>query len=87
MVWRLLAPHTSSSGLAAIGAGTFFIVFAGQTLGMILRDITAGAAMIIEGWLHVGDFIKIEPFMDLSGMVERFTLRSTKLRSLSGSVI
>ncbi len=85
--WRILAPHTSSSGAAAIGASAFFIVFAGQTLGMVLRDLTAGAVMIIEGWFHVGDYIKIEPFIDLAGVVERFTLRSTKLRSLSGEVI
>lgn len=87
IAWRLLAPKSSSSGAAAIGASAFFIVFAGQTLGMVLRDITAGAAMIIEGWFHVGDFIKIEPFIDAAGVVERFTLRSTKLRSLSGEVI
>lgn len=85
--WRLLAPQTSSSGAAAIGASAFFIVFAGQTLGMVLRDLTSGAVMIIEGWFHVGDYIKIEPFLDLAGVVERFTLRSTKLRSLSGEVI
>lgn len=87
VTWRLLAPHTSSSGLAAIGAGTFFIVFAGQTLGMVLRDITSGAMMITEGWFHVGDFIKIEPFIDMSGVVERFTLRSTRIRNLNGEII
>lgn len=54
---------------------------------MVLRDITTGAAMIIEGWFHVGDFIKVEPFIDVGGVVERFTLRSTKLRSLSGEVV
>lgn len=87
IAWRLLAPQTSSSGAAAIGASAFFIVIAGQTLGMLLRDMMAGAMMITEGWFHVGDFIKIEPFLDTSGVVERFTLRSTKLRSLSGDVI
>lgn len=85
--WRVMAPQTSSSGAAAIGASAFFIVFAGQTLGMVLRDLTAGAVMIIEGWFHVGDYVKIEPFLDLAGVVERFNLRSTKLRSLSGEVI
>ncbi len=84
--WRMLSP-VSSSGAAAIGASAFFIVFAGQTLGMVLRDITAGVIMITEGWFHVGDFIKIEPFIDVSGVVERFTLRSTKIRSLSGEVV
>jgi small conductance mechanosensitive channel len=86
VAWTLLSP-TANSGAAAIGASAFFIVFAGQTLGMILRDITAGAIMIIEQWFHVGDFVKVEPFIDLSGVVERLTLRSTKLRSLSGEVI
>lgn len=86
IVWRLISP-VSSSGAAAIGASAFFIVFAGQTLGMILRDITAGVIMITEQWFHVGDYIKIEPFLDVTGVVERFTLRSTKLRSLSGEVV
>ncbi len=86
VVWRMISPM-ASSGAAAIGASAFFIVFAGQTLGMILRDITAGAIMIIEQWFNVGDFVKIEPFIDVSGVVERLTLRSTKLRSLSGEIV
>ena len=85
-VWRFLSP-AANSGAAAIGASAFFVVFAGQTLGMILRDITSGAIMIIEQWFNVGDFVKIEPFMDVAGVVERLTLRSTKLRSMSGEVI
>lgn len=86
IAWRILSP-TSSASVAAIGASALFIVVAGQTLGPVLRDITSGAAMIAEGWFHVGDFIKVEPFLEVSGVVERFTLRSTKLRSLSGEVI
>lgn len=86
ITWSLLSP-TANSSAAAIGASAFFIVVAGQTLGPILRDITAGAAMITEGWFHVGDYVKIEPFIDTSGIVERFTLRSTKLRSLNGEVV
>lgn len=86
VVWRFLSP-TSTSGAAAIGASAFFIVFAGQTLGPLLRDVTTGSMMITEGWFHVGDYIRVEPFIELNGVVERFTLRSTKLRSLSGEVI
>lgn len=82
----ILTPKATTSA-AAIGAGTFFIVFAGATIGILLRDLTVGASMIMEQWFHVGDFIKIEPFWDVSGVVERFTLRSTKLRSLNGEVI
>lgn len=91
VTWRILTPEGSEalggSGAAAIGAGTFFIVFAGATIGLLLRDITAGTVMIVEKWFTIGDFIKVEPFMEVSGVVERMTLRSTKLRSLSGEVV
>ena len=86
IAWMYLSP-SANSGAAAIGASAFFIVFAGQTLGMVLRDITAGSIMIIEQWFHVGDFVKIEPFINVAGVVERLTLRSTKLRSMSGEIV
>lgn len=85
-VWQLVSPAANLS-TAAIGASAFFIVVAGATLGIILRDITAGSAIIIERWFDVGDFVRVEPFLDVSGVVERITLRSTKLRSLNGEVI
>ena len=69
----MLSPFSAtnmSSSAAAIGAGAFFVVIAGQTVGIILRDLTAGSIMITEGWFKIGDFIKIEPFWDVSGVVE-----------------
>lgn len=91
VTWRVLTPEGSEalggSGAAAIGASTFFIVFGAATVGLLLRDITSGAVMIIEKWFTIGDFIKVEPFIEVSGVVERMTLRSTKLRSLSGEVV
>lgn len=84
--WKVLSP-TANNSAATIGASAFFIVLAGGTVGIILRDITAGAAMIIEGWFHVGDYISVEPFIGVSGVVERMTLRSTKLRSMTGEVV
>lgn len=90
-VWRILSPFAGNSAFAnsaaAIGAGTFFIVVGGQTIGILLRDLTSGSMMIAEQWFHVGDYVKIEPYWDVTGVVERFTLRSTKIRSLSGEVI
>lgn len=91
--WSMLNPlqggdkQAASNSLAAIGAGTIFILFAGQTIGLVLRDLTVGSIMITEGWFHVGDFIKVEPFWELSGVVERFTLRSTRIRALNGEII
>ena len=91
IAWRLMSPEGSQqlggSGAAAIGASAVFIVIAGQTVGTLLRDVTAGATMIIENWFTVGDHVKIEPFWDVSGVVERLTLRSTKIRRLSGEVV
>ena len=88
LTWDFLTPDSkSNNAAAAIGASALFVVFAGQTLGMLLRDLTAGAVMIIEQWFNVGDHIRIEPFSNVSGVVERLTLRSTKLRSLNGEVI
>lgn len=84
-IWKTFSTSANNSA-AAIGASAFFIVLAGGTVGMILRDITAGATMIIERWFNVGDYIRVEPFLDVNGVVERMTLRSTKLRSLNGEV-
>lgn len=84
--WQLLSPGVNLSA-ATIGASAFFVVIAGATIGMILRDLTAGATMIAERWFHVGDFIRVEPFTDVGGVVERMTLRSTKLRSLNGEIV
>lgn len=86
VAWRTLSDGASPSA-AAIGASAFVIVIAGATIGMILRDITAGVVMIVERWYHVGDYISVEPFINVSGVVERMTLRSTKLRSLNGEVV
>lgn len=86
IAWVLLSPKATGS-VAAIGASAFFIVFAGQTLGMLLRDITSGASMIAEKWFTIGDYIKVEPFIDVSGVVEQMNLRSTKLRNMSGEII
>lgn len=90
IAWRVVSPSSDTrvaGSAAAIGASAVFIVLAGATIGMILRDITAGATMIVEKWFLVGDYIRVEPFLDVGGVVERMTLRSTRLRSLNGEVI
>lgn len=91
IAWKTLSPFAGQSdtanSAAAIGAGTIFIVIAGQTVGILLRDLTAGTIMIAERWFTVGDFIRVEPFFELSGVVERFTLRSTRIRALNGEIV
>lgn len=86
IVLKLLLPERGAL-VTTIGAGTFFVVFANATIAPLLRDITAGVTMIVERWFSVGDFIRVEPFAEVSGVVERVTLRSTKLRNINGEVI
>lgn len=83
--WRLT--HNTTASVAVIGASTVFVVLAGATIVPLLRDFTAGSLMIAEHWYSVGDHISLEPFAKVSGVVERFTLRSTKIRSLNGEII
>lgn len=71
----------------AIGASTVFFVLAAATIGVLLRDLTAGSMMIVEKWYGVGDFIRIEPLLNVKGVVEQVTLRSTKIRDISGEVV
>ena len=92
IAWQFLTPFSAASSaaansFAAIGAGTFFALIAGQTIGIVLRDLTAGAVMITENWYKIGDFIRIEPYADVSGVVEHFTFRATQLRALNGEII
>ena len=53
----------------------------------ILRDFVFGSFMMAEQWYGVGDYIKVEPFWEVEGVVERVTLRSTKIRALNGEVV
>jgi len=84
--WLLVSDKSNTTAFA-LGASAFFFAIAGATIGMVLRDVTAGAVMIIEKWFHVGDYIRVEPFLDVNGVVERVNLRSTKIRNLNGEVI
>ncbi|MGH7196463.1 MAG: mechanosensitive ion channel family protein [Candidatus Saccharimonadales bacterium] len=85
IAWRLVNPTTAP--LAIIGASTLFIVISAGTIGPLLRDVTNGVLMIIGRWYNVGDHIVVDPFVELSGVVEQITLRSTKLRTLNGEVV
>jgi hypothetical protein len=63
------------------------IVLISASLGPVLRDLSSGSVMMAEQWYGVGDHVRIEPFMDMQGVVERVTLRSTRIRGLNGEVV
>jgi F0F1-type ATP synthase assembly protein I len=85
-IWWLL-DHPYQQPTALIGASALLLLLLSASLGPILRDITSGSAMMIEQWYGVGDHVRIEPFSDMQGIVERVTLRSTRIRTLNGEII
>jgi small-conductance mechanosensitive channel len=74
---------TKSTAIAGASLLVVLIGFAGQRF---LTDLVAGLLMFFEGWFSVGDTIVIEP-LDLSGVVEEVSLRSTTLRAVTGETI
>lgn len=84
--WWIYA-HPSQQPTAIIGASALVVIIASATVGPILRDLAYGGVMMAEHWYGVGDHVKVEPFDKLQGVVERVTLRSTRIRGLNGEVI
>jgi hypothetical protein len=77
------------AGLASKGAlagASLIVVLIGFALQRFLIDILTGFFMQFEGWFSIGDSITIEPW-GLAGIVEEISLRSTKLRALSGELV
>ena len=80
---RPAAGWSKSTAIAGASLLVVLIGFAGQRF---LTDLVAGLLMFFEGWFSVGDTIVIEP-LDLSGVVEEVSLRSTTLRAVTGETI
>jgi hypothetical protein len=83
--WSFIHPHNRPSAL--VGASAVLIVIIGGVFSPLLRDFAFGSGMMAEHWFGVGDLITIVPLPDIQGVVERITLRSTRIRGLNGEVI
>ena len=70
-----IGPILASAGIAGLAVG-----FGAQS---IVKDVISGFFILFEDQFAVGDIVRIG---DLSGVVERMTLRSTVLRNLEGQV-
>lgn len=79
--------HPSDQPTALIGASALALLILSGAVSPILRDLAYGGVMMAEHWFGVGDFIRVEPFADLEGVVERVTLRSTRIRGMNGEII
>lgn len=83
--WIYIHPHQQPTAL--IGASAVVAIVLGGVLGPLLRDLAYGSVMMAEHWFGVGDHVRIEPFGDVQGIVERVTLRSTRVRGINGEII
>jgi small conductance mechanosensitive channel len=79
-----LAGLGNSNG--ALAGASLIVVLIGFALQRFLIDILTGFFMQFEGWFSIGDSITVEPY-GLAGIVEETSLRSTKLRALSGELL
>jgi hypothetical protein len=79
--------HAGQQPTALLGAGAVLTLVLSGAMFNTLRDVASGAVMMAEHWYGVGDHIKVEPFPDAQGIVERVTLRSTRIRKFSGEVL
>lgn len=84
-IWWVMT-HEGGQANALVGASALAVVVIGGVLGPLLRDFAFGAGMMAEHWFGVGDLISID-FPNVQGVVERITLRSTRIRSLNGEVV
>ena len=79
--------HGGQGSTALIGAGAVLTLVLSNALNPVLRDVASGSVMMAEHWYGVGDHIHIEPFAEAQGIVERVTLRSTKIRKFNGEIL
>lgn len=84
-VWWILT-HAGEQPSALIGASALALVIAYGLSGPLLRDVAFGSGMMAEQWFGVGDIVTMQP-NNIHGVVERITLRSTKVRGFSGEII
>jgi len=84
-IWWI-ATHAGQQPSALIGASALALVLAYGLTGPFLRDIAFGSSMMAEQWFGIGDVVTIQP-NNIHGVVEKITLRSTKIHSLSGETV
>jgi moderate conductance mechanosensitive channel len=82
----VLLSQVSGGTFTTVAGASVLVVLIGFAGQRFLTDILTGVFMLFEGWYAVGDTVVLEPW-GVSGVVEEFSLRSTRLRALSGDVI
>ena len=82
----VLLSQLSGGAFTTVAGASVLVVLIGFAGQRFLTEILTGVFMVFEGWYAVGDTVVIEPW-GVAGVVEQFSLRSTRLRALSGDVV
>lgn len=77
---------TGARRVETVVGASFLAIAVAFSFQRFLTDVIAGLLMFFEGWFRVGDTILVEP-LHLEGVVEKVSLRSVEIRSVSGEVI
>ncbi|MGH2994975.1 MAG: mechanosensitive ion channel family protein [Gaiellaceae bacterium] len=77
---------TGAQRVETVVGASFLAIILAFSAQRFLMDVVAGLLMFFEGWFRVGDTVYVDPF-DVQGVVEKMSLRSIELRSLSGEII
>ena len=72
-------------GTNTLVGASFLAIIVGFAVQRFLIDLVAGAVMFFEGWLQIGDQVKVEPW-DVQGMVEEVSLRALVVRGAGGEL-
>ena len=81
-----IAVLTGARRIETIVGASFLAIVLGFAAQRFLTDIVAGMLIFFERWFRVGDTVAIEP-LGVEGIVEEFSLRSVKVRTVSGEVV
>jgi small conductance mechanosensitive channel len=72
--------------LQTIAGASFLAIVIGFAAQRFLTDVIAGLLMFFEGWFRIGDTVAVDA-LKVQGVVESVSLRSLRLRSITGEIL
>jgi small conductance mechanosensitive channel len=69
-----------------IAGASFLAIVIGFAAQRFLTDVIAGLLMFFEGWFRIGDTVAVDA-LHVQGVVESVSLRSLRLRSITGEIL
>jgi hypothetical protein len=80
-----LATLAGAARLQTVVGASFLAIVIGFAAQRFLMDVIAGLLMFFEGWFRVGDTVAVDSWK-AQGVVEAVSLRSLRLRGITGEI-